>query len=604
MGFFGTLNQENYDRQYSDKQLMTRMGSFFYPYRYRLLFVILLILVTSTTAAMAPIIVSRGITLLETAVQPQTILILFLAILITGVISWLANWGRRRILVRVIGDVIYDLRSKAFKATVEHDLSFFDEHASGRIVSRISSDSQDFGSTVVLITDLVSQMIQALILAVVLVRIEWKLAIIVFLFIPVLFISALGFRRIARTVTRTGMRAMANVNATIKETVSGILVAKNFRQEESVYQVFELANNQSYQVNVRRGVVLATIFPALSVMSGIATGVLVYFGGLSAASAIVTAGSWFLFLQSLDRFFFPILSLSSFWAQVQTGLAAAERVFALIDAEPQVIQVNSQIAPMLYGDIRFEKVSFRYNDNEKVLENFDLHIKAGETVALVGQTGAGKSSIAKLVARFYEFQAGKLLVDGIDIRNFDLNTYRAQLGIVPQVPFLFSGSVAENICYVCDPISAKSDMEKFSNEIGNGEWMGSLTDGLDTQVGERGSRLSMGQRQLVALLRVLVQRPTIFILDEATASVDPFTEWQIQQALNMILKRSTSILIAHRLSTVLAADRIIVLDKGEIIEEGNHKELMDRGGNYADLYNTYFRHQSIEYIEQARQFSK
>jgi ATP-binding cassette subfamily B protein len=249
-------------------------------------------------------------------------------------------------------------------------------------------------------------------------------------------------------------------------------------------------------------------------------------------------------------------------------------------------------------------VWFRYTDKDPVLCDFDLHIRPGETVALVGHTGAGKSTIAKLTARFYEFQQGRILIDGQDLRSFDLASYRAQLGIVSQTPFLFAGTVAENICYACPEQAVLAEIEALAKQIGDGEWLESLPDGLQTQVGERGSLLSMGQRQLVSLMRVLVHRPAIFILDEATASVDPFTEWQIQQALNLILSKTTSILIAHRLSTVKAADRIIVLEDGKIIEEGNHEGLLKSGGHYATLYNTYFRHQSLAYVEQARKMAE
>ncbi|MEE9188977.1 MAG: ATP-binding cassette domain-containing protein, partial [Anaerolineales bacterium] len=289
--------------------------------------------------------------------------------------------------------------------------------------------------------------------------------------------------------------------------------------------------------------------------------------------------------------------------QVQAGLSAAERTFGLIDAESKVVQVASQPASVLKGDIRFEGLTFRYSQaNDPVLKDFDLHIQPGENIALVGHTGAGKSSIARLIARFYEFQRGSLLIDGVDIRTFDLSNYRKQLGIVSQVPFLFSGTIAENICYACTEVDLNT-IEEMAYKIGDGEWLESLPQGLDTQVGERGSRLSMGQRQIVSLLRVLAQQPAIFILDEATASIDPFTEWQIQQALGMILTGTTSILIAHRLSTVKAADRIVVLEEGRIIEEGDHQGLLDKGGHYASLYNTYFRHQSLEYIEQSRRFA-
>ena len=392
---------------------------------------------------------------------------------------------------------------------------------------------------------------------------------------------------------------MANVNAAIKETVSGIAVAKNFRQEAAIYDEFDEANTESYKVNVQRGLVLSMIFPTLNALGGIGTAIMVYVGGLSVAQGLVTAGAWFLFLQSLDRFFFPVLNLSAFWAQVQSGLSASERVFGLIDAESHVVQTASNPAPLLKGDIRFGGIWFHYTEEEQILEDFDLHILAGENIAFVGHTGAGKSSIAKLIARFYEYQEGEILIDEHDIRAFDLNSYRRQLGIVSQTPFLFSGTVAENICYACPDIDY-SGIEAIAHQIGEGEWLDTLPQGLQTEVGERGARLSMGQRQLVSLMRVLAQRPAIFIFDEATASIDPFTEWQIQQALNMILENTTSVMIAHRLSTVKAADRIIVLEQGRIIQEGDHDRLMAEGGYYSELYNTYFRHQSLEYVEQAR----
>jgi ATP-binding cassette subfamily B protein len=299
----------------------------------------------------------------------------------------------------------------------------------------------------------------------------------------------------------------------------------------------------------------------------------------------------------------PVMSLSNFWTQVQSGLAASERVFALIDAEPAVVQEDSRPVPPLSGKIDFEHVDFRYKVGEQVLEDFSLHIYPGETLALVGHTGAGKTSIAKLIARFYEFQKGAILIDNRNIRTFDLASYRRQLGIVSQVPFLFSGSVSENIRYA-QPEASDAEIEQIAKQIGEGEWLETLPQGLQTEAGERGARLSMGQRQLVSLMRVLVQRPAIFILDEATASIDPFTEWQIQQALNLILAKTTSILIAHRLSTVQSADRIIVMENGRIIDEGDHKTLMARGGQYANLYNTFFRHQSLAYIEQSRRLAQ
>lgn len=597
MGFFVGLDAEKYDRKYSDRELIRRILSYFRPHFARLFVVGFLVLIVSGAGALMPILVSRGIDFLKDELTPINALLIPFAVMLTGVIAWLANWQARRLIVRSVADVVARLANEAFASAAEHDLSFYDQFSTGKIASRITSDTQDFGQLVVLTTDLISQVVESLILAIVLVNLEWRLALTLFAVIPIVGVLAMSFRSLARKVTRAGMRAMANVNQTIKETVSGIAVAKNFRQESRIFELFNQSNRLSYQVNVRRGLVLSMVFPVLNTVGGWMTALLVYVGGISAVQGAVTVGAWYLFLLSLDRFMFPVMNLSSFWTQIQNGLSAAERVFGLIDADPSVVQTGDIKAPRLSGKIDFNHVYFRYTDTLPVLEDFNLHISPGESVALVGHTGAGKSSIVKLIARFYEFQGGEILIDGMDIRSFDLGSYRCQLGIVSQVPFLFSGTILENIQYSCKGAS-RDEIERLAYQIGNGEWLEALPDGLMTQVGERGGRLSMGQRQLVSLMRVLVQKPAIFMLDEATASIDPFTERQIQQALEMVLSQSTSILIAHRLSTVKAADRIIVLDHGKIIEEGSHGKLMAAGGHYAELYNTYFRHQSLSYIEQ------
>lgn len=600
MGFFAGLNDEKYDRQYKDSELVRRMVAYFGAQKTRLAFASVIIILLAIVGASLPVIVSRMVDAMQEEPTLPEIVQVGLALVGVAFGLWGLNWLRRGLIVRAVGDVVLDMRSRAFRAAAEHDLSFYDQFSSGRIVSRITSDTNDFGQLVVIVTDVVAQAIQAILIAIVLFRTEVRLSLLLISFLPFIFLVASGFRAMARRVTKRGMKAMSDVNAAIKETISGISIAKNFRQEESIFKSFDESNQQSYAVNVQRGFVLSLVFPTLNALGGIFVGILVYVGGHSAAAGAVSIGAWYLFIMSLDQFFFPVLNLTSFWAQIQSGLSAAERVFALIDADPNVVQIEKQDVPRLKGEIHFDKMYFRYSDKEPVLTDFNLVIQPGETLALVGHTGAGKSSIAKLIARFYEFQQGRLLIDGRDIRAFDLTQYRRQLGIVSQVPFLFSGTIADNIRYAA-PGAPEEEMLRLAKRIGGGEWLDALPNGLHTEVGERGNRLSMGQRQLVALMRVLVQNPAIFILDEATASIDPFTEWQIQQALNLILKNSTSILIAHRLSTVKAADRIVVMKKGTIIEEGNHQGLLDQNGHYAELYNTYFRHQSLAYVEQVKE---
>ena len=600
MGFvMDGLGAEAYDRNYSDRQLLGRIVGYFRPFFGLMVFVATTILLTAAMDAALPILIARGIDALTTqtgavTARWQSTVWLLAAIFSAGALSWGFNFFRQSYTARVVGNVVLNLRKDAFDAVMERDMSFYDEFSTGKIVSRVTSDTQDFATVVTLTLNLMSQLVQVVIVVGVLFFINAQLALIALLIAPFIVAAALAFRRLARSTTQQARRVLAEVNANVQESITGISVAKTFRQEGAIYGEFSRVNNQSYALSLRQGLVFSGIFPVLGTIAGVGTALIVYFGGTSVIAGNVTPGQWFLFAESIALLWQPLTSIASFWSQFQLGLSASERVFALVDAEPRVVQTDSKVLKDIKGRIEFKNLDFRYTAQEQVLDHFNLTIEAGETIALVGHTGAGKSSLGKLVARFYEFQGGELKIDGVDVRTLELPPYRKHLGIVQQTPFLFGGTVRDNIRYGTAGATDEA-VREVAGRIGGGDWLDALPQGLDTDVGEAGKGISMGQRQLVALARTLLQNPSILILDEATASVDPLTEAQIQEGLEVVLRDRTAIVIAHRLSTIRSADRIIVLSEGEVIEQGDHKGLMAAGGHYAELYTTYFRHQSPDY---------
>jgi len=595
MGFImDGIDAEAYDRNYSDKQLLARIAGYFGPQMHRVGIISGLIVLNSVMDMVLPVLIARGVDQVAADHNSSVMNALIFFILGSTVLSWTFNFMRQRFTARTVGDVVLQLRDDAFTSVMDRDMSFYDEFASGKIVSRVTSDTQDFANVVTLTLNLISQVLLVILIVGYLFSINAQLAWMALAIAPFVIAAALAFRTIARRTTQQAQRLLATVNSTVQETISGISIAKNFRQEQTIYDEFVDVNEQAYQVQVRQGFVFSGIFPVLVFIAGMGTAVIVYFGGNTALRGDISPGDWYLFVQAIGLFWFPLTGIASFWSQFQLGLSSSERVFALIDAEARVVQTDNQKAEALRGRIEFQEVHFRYTEQEHVLTGFNLTIEAGETIALVGHTGAGKSSLGRLIARFYEFQDGQILIDDHDIRSFDLPSYRRQLGIVPQVPFLFTGTVADNIRYA-RPTASDDEVVQVAQTIGQGDWLETLPQGLETQVGEGGRGLSMGQRQLIALARVLLQNPAILILDEATASVDPLAEAQIQESLDLVLSNRTAIVIAHRLSTIKHADRIIVLRQGNIIEEGSHGSLMRQRGHYAELYDTYFRHQSPDY---------
>ena len=597
MGFImDGLEAEDYDRTYTDAELVIRIISYFRPHMWKMITVALVVFLSSVMHLLLPIIVSLALDQLQFTPEQFDAIGVAIILAASASVAWVANLVQQWLSSETVGDVTLELRENAFQAVTERDMSFYDQYPTGKIVSRVLSDTQAFSETVRLSINLMSRLLMVVLLMIYLFTVNVQMALIVVAIMPLIMYTALKFRNVARRTVTNSRRQLATVNAHIQESISGIGVAKAFRREQMIYEEFSAVNQESYRVEKINGFVFGAIFPILVTIAGLGVAAVVWFGINLAQQSVLTAGEWFLFIQGMGLVWFPLTSIASFWSQFQLGLAAGERVFALLDAEALVKQKADEPVAAVKGEIEFVDMDFHYNTGEPVLEQFSLKIRPGETLALVGHTGSGKSSIAKLINRFYEYQNGDLLIDGRDIRYFNLSSYRSQLGVVTQTPFLFDGTVMDNIRYG-KPEASDQDVIDIAYKVGRGDWLVSLQEGLQTEVGERGGNLSMGQRQLVAIARVLLQDPAIFILDEATASVDPLTETLIQEGLDTLMGYRTSIVIAHRLSTIRHADRIIVLDHGEIIEAGTHDQLMVADGHYANLYDSYFRHQSLEYIE-------
>ena len=599
MVWFG-LEAESYDRKYSDLALFRRVMDFLPPYKRLLAIAIFTSVFMGIGNGLLPFFTSSIIERFSVSEDWNYFILVSIIIIFINLLVYGANYLFSVTSKKVIHGVVFDLRKSVNRAVLHQDLSFFDQHPTGKIVSRINSDSADFGEMAALLMEVLSSLFMFIIILIPMFLLNVYLTFIFLTVIPILLIYSMYFRKGARKWTLRGQRVLASVNAFVQESINGIQLIKTFNQEDKQYAMFLEGNNKSYKINLGRGLFLNILFPILEIFQSVVLFALLYLGSGEILQGAISPGEFYLFIQSLLIVFFPLFRLSAFWPQFQVGLSAAERLFSLIDSESKIQQTGEFDLQHTQGQISIQNLDFKYTD-QWIFKDFNLNIQPGESVAIVGHTGAGKSTLANLLLRLYEFEAGQIKIDQHDIRDLSLPSLRKQIGFIPQTPFLWAGSLESNIKY--GKSTATEDQILWALEkAGGADWIDHLTDGLQTDVLERGKRLSMGQRQLAVFARVLLQDPAILIMDEATSSVDPFTETRIQAAIEEIMKNRTSIIIAHRLWTVQHVDRIIVLDHGHIIEQGTHAELLTRGGHYAELYNTYFRHQSLEFMEKSKKF--
>jgi ATP-binding cassette subfamily B multidrug efflux pump len=590
------FGEEDQERKTSSKVLILRLLRYLVPYRKGLALVLLTVVVISVTSIVSPYILGREIVakyiLRSDFAGLQEIVLVFVGILI---VNWIANALRTYGLGKIGENMLFRMRSELFSHLQELSFSYFDGSDSGDVISRITNDTDSIGEAFTSgVVQVISDILSIVMIVAVMFSINIQLSLATLLVVPLIFVAARAFNARFRVAYRAQRTKIAGVTSKLQEGISGIREIKSFTREEATIEDFQQANLQNFQANLQATKVLGTFFPTIRIIRAIGSGIVMIYGGMlafngSLGAAADAIGTLITFLMYVEMFFGPIFDLTNFYNTIQSALAAAERIFELIDTQPEIAdKEDAAIMPGIKGEIMLEDVTFGYDPEYPVLHNVSFEVKPNESIALVGPTGAGKSTIIKLASRFYEPQSGSIRIDGLDVRNVTQKSLRSQMGIVLQDSFLFTGTIAENIRY--GKLDAtEEEIVKAAKIVGAHGFIVNMPEGYDTKIGERGAGLSVGQKQLVSFARALLRNPAVLILDEATSSIDPYTDLLIRKAMKILLKNRTSIIIAHRLSTVRNADRILVINDGKIIEEGNHRELMKKGGLYSHLYRMQFK---------------
>jgi ATP-binding cassette subfamily B protein len=512
------------------------------------------------------------------------------AFVAAGVVAWAAGLGQTYLTSWVGERVLADLRMKLFAHLGRLSLGYFERNRTGAIVSRLTNDIEALDQ---LVTDGVTSLVQnGLVLAgsaVILVVLDWRLALATLAVFPLMTLATAIFRRRSSRAYRRVRERLATVTATLQEDISGMRVVQAFAREPHKDEQFREINRSYRAANHETVILNGLYFPFVDFLSAAATAVVLGYGGYLVFGESLTIGTLFAFIGYLTNFFDPVQQLSQLYNTFLAAVAALDKIIDVLEEEPEIVDRPGAIElPRIEGHVRFEGVRFGYGDGPEVLHGLDLDVPAGTTVALVGHTGAGKSTIAKLIARFYDPREGRITVDGHDLRDVTQESLRRQLGIVPQEGFVFAGTIRDAIAFG-RPGASDEEIRAAAQAAGAAPFVEALPGGYDEEVGERGSKLSLGQRQLLAFARALLADPRILVLDEATSSVDIATERRIEEALDRLLAGRTAFVIAHRLSTIRRADLIVVLEHGRVVEQGTHDELIERGGRYTALYGDWMR---------------
>jgi ATP-binding cassette subfamily B protein/subfamily B ATP-binding cassette protein MsbA len=584
-------SEELYDKAVNP-QTAKRLIAFLRSYTWRLVLSAVLMLLASAASVSGPyfvkVAIDSGITAGEAAVLRYTVL----AYLTVSVIQWIGTYYRVNIMAWVGQSIIYDLRKKLFAHLQDLSLGFFSRYSVGRVITRVINDVETLRDFLTWAVLAIARDVFTLVLIIfVMLNMDLHLALLTFSVLPFMVLITIFFRRASRLAYRKVRAAVSWVNSVLAENVNGVRVVQAFSRQKQNYEHFrDYVNRYHLERAVATARISSVFSPSMDILGAITTGLVVWLGGTAVLGQTITAGVLVAFILYIDRFFEPIRDLSRRYDTLQSTMIGWERIMGLLDTQVEIQDAPDAVElPIIEGKVTFEQVSFHYSDDlSPILTDIDLQILPGETVALVGETGAGKTTLVKLLSRFHDPTNGRILVDGHDLRTVTQASLRRQIGVVLQDPFLFNGTVAENIRFG-RLAAADVEVEAAALAVGAHTFIINLRKGYETSVEEGGVMLSVGQRQLLSFARALLADPRILILDEATSSVDTQTEQVIQKALRRLLKGRTSFVIAHRLSTITNADRIVVIHDGRIIEQGTHAELIAKQGMYYDLYQTGFQ---------------